>query len=264
MHGGVVMSKKIFFFDIDGTLAIKNVVPEDTKIALKKLQELGHYVFICTGRPYIYAKYHFEDYVDGFICANGRYIVYKEEVLLDEPLTLEQVNYFVSSFEKLACGYNFNGVNIGYAHGIDADKLADMQTDYEHPYFIEKFKNEDIKAHMFDVHFDNQEHYQKILTYLQNSVVFNEHFGHNSADATIIGYDKGIGIEKLLAILKIARDDSYAFGDGFNDICMFKVVGHPIAMGNGVAAAKEASEYVTNDINDGGIYKALQYYKIFE
>ena len=54
------MSKKIFFFDIDGTLAVKNIIPEDKKQLLRKLQNLGHYVFICTGRPYIYAKYHFE------------------------------------------------------------------------------------------------------------------------------------------------------------------------------------------------------------
>lgn len=82
--------------------------------------------------------------------------------------------------------------------------------------------------------------------------------------ATIIGYDKGIGIKKLLTILKIERDNSYAFGDGFNDVCMFKVVGHPIAMGNGVDVAKEASEYITSDIYDGGIYKALLHYGIIE
>ena len=173
--------------------------------------------------------------------------MYKEEVLLDEPLTRKQVSYFVDSFDKLECGYNFNGVNLGYAHGIDFNKLADMQTDYEHPYFIEDFKTEEIDAHMFDVHFNDQEHYQKIVSYLQDTVVLNEHFGHNSADATIIGYD-----------------NSYAFGDGFNDVCMFKVVGHPIAMGNGVDVAKEASEYITSDIYDGGIYKALLHYGIIE
>ena len=48
---------------------------------------------------------------------------------------------------------------------------------------------------MFDVHFNDQEHYQKIVSYLQDTVVLNEHFGHNSADATIIGYDKGIGLK---------------------------------------------------------------------
>ena len=204
------MSKKNILFWYWWDFSSKKYYSWRYKRSFKKLQNLGHYVFICTGRPYIYAKYHFEKYVDGFICANGRYIVYKEEVLLDEPLTRKQVSYFVDSFDKLECGYNFNGVNLGYAHGIDFNKLADMQTDYEHPYFIEDFKTEEIDAHMFDVHFNDQEHYQKIVSYLQDTVVLNEHFGHNSADATIIGYDKGIGIKKLLTILKIERDNSYA------------------------------------------------------
>ena len=47
-------------------------------------------------------------------------------------------------------------------------------------------------------------------------------------------------------------------------MCMFKVVGHPIAMGNGVDVAKEASEYITSDIYDRGIYKALLHYGIIE
>ena len=35
-------------------------------------------------------------------------------------------------------------------------------------------------------------------------------------------------------------------------------------MGNGVDVAKEASEYTTSDIYDGGIYKALLHYGIIE
>ena len=42
--------KKIFFFDIDGTLAIHGVIPEGNLKALKLLQDQGHFTFICTGR----------------------------------------------------------------------------------------------------------------------------------------------------------------------------------------------------------------------
>lgn len=258
------MDKKIFFFDIDGTLADKNVIPEDTKIALKKLRDLGHYVFICTGRPYVYAKYHFGEYASGFVCANGRFISYSDEILLDAPLTNKQLHYFVESFKKLDCGYNFNGIFEGYASGIEADKLAKMQHDYENTYFTEDFDLDELHVHMFDVHFKDDEHFKQIVEYLKDTTILNNHFGHNSADATIIGYDKGIGIKKLLPILNISKENSYAFGDGHNDVCMFKVVGHPIAMGNGITEAKAASEYVTNDIHDGGIYKALVHYGIID
>lgn len=256
------MDRKIFFFDIDGTLAHKNVIPEDTKVALKKLKKAGHYVFICTGRPYIYAKHYFGQYVDGFICANGRYIVHDDDILLNKPLTKDEIHYFIESFRKFNCGYNFNGVNVGYAYGIEHNKLADMQMDYEKPYFIEDFNEEDIKAHMFDVHFETKEQFKNISEYLKEQVIFNEHYGHNSADATIIGCDKGKAIEELFGILKINKENSYAFGDGHNDVCMFKVAGHPIAMGNGIDEVKEISEYVTADIFDGGIYKALVHYGI--
>lgn len=258
------MGKKIFFFDIDGTLAVKNIIPEDTKTSLKKLQDLGHYVFICTGRPYIYAKYHFENYVDGFICANGRYIVFKDKILLNKPLTSKQIKYFIEGFDKLNCGYSFNGIDLGFAKGIKADKLDEMQKDFEHQYYIEEFQPDDVYAHIFDVHFTNNLHYQKIINHFKDVVVFNEHFNHNSADATIIGFDKGVAIKKLLTLLKITKENSFAFGDGFNDVCMFGVVGHSIAMKNGVEAAKKASEYITTDIFDGGIYNALCHYKIID
>lgn len=258
------MDKKIFFFDIDGTLAVKNIIPEDTKTALKKLRNFGHYVFICTGRPYIYAQYHFEKYVDGFICANGRHIVYKNNVLLDEPLTNKQIESFINGFDQLECGYNFNGADRGYARRIELDKLLKMQEDFKESYYIEDFNINNITVYMFDVHFDNALHYQKIISYFKDEVVFNEHFGHYSADATIIGHDKGLAIQKLLSILGIDKENSYAFGDGFNDICMFKAVGNAIAMGNGVEEAKKASDYVTTDIFNGGLYNALCHYKIID
>lgn len=258
------MNKKIFFFDIDGTLADKNIIPADTITALNKLKQLGHYIFICSGRPYIYAKEYYQKYVDGFICGNGRYIVYKDQILLDEPLTLQEIKYFVDGFMKLKCGYNFNGSFNGYAHNIETNKLLGMQNDFKNPYYIEDFKLTDINAHMFDVHFEDEKHFKQIAKYFDDCVIFNVHNGHNSADATVIGYDKGVGITKLLKILNIPLEDSYAFGDGLNDISMFKAVGHSIAMLNGVDEVKKACEYITSDINDGGIYKALVHYKIIE
>ena len=48
--------KKIFFFDIDGTLAIHGVIPESNLKALQLLKEQGHYTFICTGRSPFYAQ----------------------------------------------------------------------------------------------------------------------------------------------------------------------------------------------------------------
>ena len=53
------MKRKYFFFDIDGTLAVgvpgKQYIPESTKMAVRKLQEAGHFTAIATGRSYAMA-----------------------------------------------------------------------------------------------------------------------------------------------------------------------------------------------------------------
>jgi hydroxymethylpyrimidine pyrophosphatase-like HAD family hydrolase len=50
----------------------------------------------------------------------------------------------------------------------------------------------------------------------------------------------------------------YAFGDGDNDVMMFKCVGTSVAMGNGSIKAKENASFITDDISDDGLYNALK------
>ena len=46
---------KILFFDIDGTIVDKRrgieQIPETLKDELRRIKDLGHKVFICSGRP---------------------------------------------------------------------------------------------------------------------------------------------------------------------------------------------------------------------
>ena len=62
--------------------------------------------------------------------------------------------------------------------------------------------------------------------------------------------------------LNISTDDCYAFGDSNNDISMFKAAGHGIAMGNACDELKEIAEYVTDSVNDDGIYHAFEHYHL--
>ena len=63
------MSKKILFFDIDGTLiAFDGIFPESAKQALKKAQQNGHEIFLCSGRNRcqidpVLAEFGFDGYV---------------------------------------------------------------------------------------------------------------------------------------------------------------------------------------------------------
>ena len=69
---------KIIFFDIDGTLRPfeTGVVPESTKLAIKKARDAGIYCAIATGRHWV--EIHNEGLVDGmyfdaFVTLDGGY-----------------------------------------------------------------------------------------------------------------------------------------------------------------------------------------------
>ena len=62
--------------------------------------------------------------------------------------------------------------------------------------------------------------------------------------------------------LDIAKEDTFALGDGVNDLEMLGFVGHGIAMGNASQVAKDAAEYVTNHIHEDGVLNALKHYNL--
>ena len=71
-------------------------------------------------------------------------------------------------------------------------------------------------------------------------------------------YTKGYGVKKLLEKLDINRDNSYAFGDGENDLEMFQEVKHGIAMGGYFEGLKEFAFDFTEDVENEGITKGLE------
>ena len=60
------------------------------------------------------------------------------------------------------------------------------------------------------------------------------------------------------------NNQTMAFGDGENDITMLKCVGIGVAMGNGKEELKKEADYVTADIDDDGIEKALIHFGVID
>lgn len=64
---------------------------------------------------------------------------------------------------------------------------------------------------------------------------------------------KATGIIKALQHLNIPIENSYAFGDGKNDIEMLSTVGCGIAMGNASDEVKKYAHQVTETVHNDGV-----------
>ena len=67
---------------------------------------------------------------------------------------------------------------------------------------------------------------------------------------------KDAGVRIVMEELGLAPEECVAFGDGGNDVDMFRVVGTSVAMGNGNPEARAAATYVTDHVDDDGIWNA--------
>ena len=71
---------------------------------------------------------------------------------------------------------------------------------------------------------------------------------------------KGKGIEKMMALLHANPHDAVVFGDGLNDLAMFRKPFFSIAMGNARPILKKRADYITKDVDKGGILYACRHF----
>ena len=70
------------------------------------------------------------------------------------------------------------------------------------------------------------------------------------------------GIKRYLEMTGIKREEIIAFGDAENDLEMIRFAGIGVAMGNAEEEVKKAADFVTADIDDDGIEKALKHFNL--
>ncbi|WP_100010071.1 Cof-type HAD-IIB family hydrolase [Lentibacillus sediminis] len=253
------MTKKLIFFDIDGTLYDdEKQLPASSKAAVRQLQEEGHHVAFATGRsPFTFEKLLEELEIDSFVSFNGQYVVHQNEVIYKnalDPDALRQLNAVAARNEHPLVYMNQQHwrSNIEYHAHID-EAVRSLKVDQE----VE-----------FDPSFhEGKEIYQTLLfcegdwetSYAEQFNRFEFIRWHKySVDVLPAGGSKAKGIDELRQHLGVDPENVYAFGDGLNDIQMLKSVENSIAMGNAADVVKQAAKYVTKNVSDNGIEHGLQ------
>lgn len=257
--------QKYVFFDVDGTIWDDNmIIPDSAKFAIKKLRENGHKAIICTGRARasLTAEELFDIGFDGIIAACGTYIELDGKVIFEYVLDDECVRRVIEILSKYRMPVVLEGATDYWIDnwGFEEDPYVDYLFEdlKEHAHILNGF-DENMRINKFSTDILPITDYDSIKNELGKEFQILEHVA-NVLEFVPKDYCKRTGIEWLCKHFNIAIEDTYAIGDSVNDIEMLEAVGHGIAMGNAMQIAKDAAEYVTTDINEDGIYNALQHY----
>jgi Cof subfamily protein (haloacid dehalogenase superfamily) len=263
------MKPKIIFFDIDGTILTEKtlIIPDSTKIAIKKAQENGHLALINTGRPITSIDSFIKDIqFDGYICGCGTYIEYENEVLLSKQLGNILSKDIVKDLKDCKIDGILEGENGVY---YDEDKNIKSKevlriknrhkeqqlykgATWDSPYIdfdkLTIWANENSNFNKF------HEKYKNIFEFI--------HRGKDFYELVPLGFSKASGIQYLIKHLEIPFENTYAIGDSTNDLSMLKYVKNSIAMGNSTPVLFDLVSFVTKDIEDDGIEYALKHFNI--
>ena len=260
------MSRKAAFFDIDGTIwNVKNEIPDSTIRAIQMMKEKGNYTFLCSGRArgFIQDPRLLSLGFDGIVSGCGTMIEYGGETIFYRELENSLVEKTIETVRRFGFRVILEGKEFTYLDDDElktekhAKRLKEELGDKLLP-ILENWGKWEISK--LTVLMDPQ-YTQTCFDLLKNDYDF---MIHNPTVAELVpkGFHKGTGIRKVCELLDIAMEDTYAFGDGANDLGMFAVAGTAIAMGDGAQIAKTHADYVTTNLMDDGIWNACKHYDL--
>ncbi len=257
------MGKKIFFFDLDGTLlnSEKKITPA-TMDALRRFTDAGNYFCINTGRQIESAKAVYDglglNFKGSFLCgSNGTeiYSVDEDRLLFRTGVDLALVPRILDLAEEygIHC-HTYNEDHIISRH--DNECMAYYRRVIKTPLIV----TDDVLAYLsapvskmiaIELHdHDKQERFRAALqemvgdklTLLYSNPYYMEIFPSEAG--------KGSVVKRLADILGVDIRDTYAAGDEQNDISMIEAAGTGIAMINGTDIVKKSADVITESDND--------------
>lgn len=262
--------KKAIFFDIDGTLI--NIYTGQTQMtktvreAILALRKAGHYTFIASGRPLAFLDPELREpgLFDGYVLMNGAAVLVHDKIIYEAPLPKKAVKeiltiadennieYILETYPEVYLKSEYHGLAKTYQE-IKIN-VADFVRQNVNPNDIDICKIEFLSAS------------ESVLPVFKKFLAMPGFTG--LIDPTINRYlelysaavSKATGIEKVLEYLDVPLVESYAFGDGLNDIEMMSTVGNSMVMGNAAPELKAKADVVLPTVDEDGVAEGIYQY----
>lgn len=251
---------KAAFFDVDGTLVSHRTksVPQSARDAVAKLQAQGIKCIVATGRQIgQFRKLPAGDIpFDGYITLNGQLTLNsRQEKLCGTPIEGKAKEYCIKMFEENRLPALLVEEDRAYLNFVN-ERVLEVQEIISTPVpALGQYTGGDI--YQVCVYLNEEEIHQVGAIAEECSLA---RWGFGGVDIIAKGGGKVEGIRKYLEREGIAVEEIIAFGDADNDREMLRFAGIGVAMGNAEENVKAAADYVTTDIDDDGIAKALAHF----
>lgn len=254
------LSERGFLLDIDNTLTnSQREITADTREAVRRLEQTGATVSVCTGRGFIEVREHVlpifspdsvHVFSGGAVVASSAGEIFWERVLPHETVfsTCQQVvdlggEFGFSTYDT----YAGSSKTVEYKKSqrwkipvVAALELADWST----PLFSVSYINDDVETFV-------QSLQGVVLKRMLTAA------GHVYYDITPEGVTKAQGAQKWSEVTGIPLEHVTAVGDGANDEEVLAAVGWGVAMGNALESLKLVADEVIGHTDDNGLAEYL-------
>lgn len=254
---------KIVFLDFDQTLYshYSKSIPASAVKALNILHDKGIQIFLSTGRSLCELD-NFDIsmvHIDGIIANNGQIACDMDgNIVFDFPLSGKLKEILVEKYKKKTVPMFFNTKDEIFANYIN-DAVIKTQNDINTPIpNVKEYNGENI--YMCSAFYDDEKDWDDLLNLKDLANITYWHDG--AVDIVPNNISKAKGVELLINKLNIKQEETMCFGDGDNDSDMIEFCNIGVAMGNATEKTKKVSDYVTDHIEENGIYNALKHYDV--
>lgn len=293
------MNIKAIVMDMDGTLLnSKDKISPKTKDALIECQKNGIKIVLASGRnygrikPYL-EELHLEEFGGLLIEINGIVIydmstnqrtilrqMHEDEVhpvfsylmnlnaesiaVYDEGLFDYMPDHILTMKQKLRLSLDLPE-DYPWTAGTWS-WFWDMRNGYPCQKYIEKVEEIDCPINKFQILQETD-----VLNEIEEKLIhkYGDHFEVFRTTPRQIemgpkGYTKGDTLARLMKNFGWSKDEVFVFGDGGNDISMFKQTNYSFAMGQALESVKNEAKYITLSNDEDGIYEALMKFNVIK